>query len=272
MHQEKTDFPATLVPVVFRVKPEVPDSLASQDARVRRAPRATRVTTACLAFRVAKVARASRAPLDPKVNLDRRASPESLTLASRAWTAATDWTASPEAREPRGRRESGALPVTPRLEFPDGRAPWAPRVTRASTGSQVYLEHLEPPVPKATKVAAVYHAYPAPRAKRVNADEMDHQASAERGVWKDPREAPENEETTDYRDLPDLLAPRASLEGQGGTESAERRVNRRSSTRTSFRQASGRKETGVYQGLRVHLVSTDGMDPQDHLDLMGFVD
>lgn len=272
MHQEKTDFPATSVPAVFRVKPEVPDSLASQDARVRRAPRAARVTTACLAFRVSKVARASRVLLDPKVNLDPRASPESLTLASRAWTAATDWTASPEAREPRGRRESGALPVTPRLAFPDGRAPWAPRVTRASTGSQVYLAHLELPVPKATKVAAVYHAYPAPRAKRVSADEMDHQVSPERGVWKDPREAPENEETTDYRDLPDVLAPRASLEGQGGTESAERRVNRRSSMRASFRQASDRKETRVQAGLRVHLVSTDGMDPQGHLDLMDFVD
>lgn len=162
--------------------------------------------------------------------------------------------------------------MTPWRAFPDGRAPLAPRATRDSTGSLVYLGLLELLAPKARRVAAVYHAYPAPRAKRESAGETDRLVLPERGARKDPREAPENEETTDYPDLPDLPAPRASLEGQAGTESVETRVNRRSSIRSSFRQASARKETGVLPGLRVHPVSTDGTDLLDRLDLMDFVD
>lgn len=272
VHQEKTDSPATSGPVVCRVPPEVPASLVSQGARAHRAPRAVRVTTACQAFRVSKVVRASRVLLDPKANLDPRASLASPTLASRAWTEATGSMASQETRESRGRRESGALPVTPGTAFPVDQAPWAPRVTRASTGSLVYLAHLELPVPKAKRVAVACHAYPEPKAKRVSADGMDHLVLPERGVWRDPREAPENAETTDYLDLPGRLALRASLEGQGGMESVERRVNRRSSIRPSFRQASDRKVTRVCPGLRVHPVSTDGMDLQDRQDLMDFVD
>lgn len=162
--------------------------------------------------------------------------------------------------------------MTPWTASPVDQAPWAPRVTRASTGCPVYLAHLELPVPKAKRVAVAYHAYPAPKAKRVSGDEMDHLVLPERGVWRDRREAPENAETTDYLDLPGHLALRASLEGQGGMESAERRVNRRSSIRPSFRQASDRKVTRVCPGLRVRPVSTDGMDPQGHLDLTDFVD
>lgn len=81
VHQEKTDSPATSGPVACRVPPEVPVSLVSQGARAHRAPRAVRVTMACQAFRVSKVVRASRVLLDPKANLDPRASLASPTPA-----------------------------------------------------------------------------------------------------------------------------------------------------------------------------------------------